>query len=172
MPRNVEIKARIDSVAALAARAAAIATQGPVEIAQDDTFFRCETGRLKLRAFSATEGELIFYRRADAQGPKESFYVRTPTSTPDSLRECLSLAYGRVGRVVKHRTLYLVGRTRVHLDQVEGLGHFMELEVVLGETEPVEVGVAEAHALMATLGVQPSQLVETAYVDLLAAADR
>jgi len=172
MPRNIEIKARIDSVAALAARAAAIATQGPVEIAQDDTFFRCETGRLKLRAFSATEGELIFYRRADAQGPKESFYVRTPTSTPDSLRECLSLAYGRVGRVVKHRTLYLVGRTRVHLDQVEGLGHFMELEVVLGETEPVEVGVAEAHALMATLGVQPSQLVETAYVDLLAAADR
>jgi predicted adenylyl cyclase CyaB len=172
MPRNVEIKARIDSVAALAARAAAIATQGPVEIAQDDTFFRCETGRLKLRAFSATEGELIFYRRADAQGPKESFYVRTPTATPDSLRECLSLAYGRVGRVVKHRTLYLVGRTRVHLDQVEGLGHFMELEVVLGETEPVEVGVAEAHALMATLGVQPAQLVETAYVDLLAAADR
>jgi len=172
MPRNIEIKARIDSVAALAARAAAIATQGPVEIAQDDTFFRCETGRLKLRAFSATEGELIFYRRADAQGPKESFYVRTPTSTPDSLRECLGLAYGRVGRVVKHRTLYLVGRTRVHLDQVEGLGHFMELEVVLGETEPVEVGVAEAHALMATLGVQPSQLVETAYVDLLAAADR
>ena len=172
MPRNIEIKARIDSVAALAARAAAIATQGPVEIAQDDTFFRCETGRLKLRAFSATEGELIFYRRADAQGPKESFYVRTPTSTPDSLRECLGLAYGRVGRVVKHRTLYLVGRTRVHLDQVEGLGHFMELEVVLGETEPVEVGVAEAHALMATLGVQPSQLVDTAYVDLLAAADR
>jgi len=172
MPRNIEIKARIDSVAALAARAAAIATQGPVEIAQDDTFFRCETGRLKLRAFSATEGELIFYRRADAQGPKESFYVRTPTSTPDSLRECLGLAYGRVGRVVKHRTLYLVGRTRVHLDQVEGLGHFMELEVVLGETEPVEVGVAEAHALMATLGVQPSQLVETAYVDLLAAAGR
>jgi len=172
MPRNIEIKARIDSVAALAARAAAIATQGPVEIDQDDTFFRCETGRLKLRAFSATEGELIFYRRADAQGPKESFYVRTPTSTPDSLRECLGLAYGRVGRVVKHRTLYLVGRTRVHLDQVEGLGHFMELEVVLGETEPVEVGVAEAHALMATLGVQPSQLVETAYVDLLAAAGR
>jgi len=171
MPRNVEIKARIDSVAALAARAAAIATQGPVEIAQDDTFFRCETGRLKLRAFSATEGELIFYRRADAQGPKESFYVRTPTSTPDSLRECLSLAYGRVGRVVKHRTLYLVGRTRVHLDQVEGLGHFMELEVVLDETEPVEVGVEEAHALMARLGVQPSQLVETAYVDLLANAD-
>src|SRR3979490_1554433 len=107
MARNIEIKARITSVDAVAPIAAALATRAPIEIAQDDTFFRCETGRLKLRAFSATEGELIFYRRADAQGPKESFYVRPPTSTPDSLRECLSLAYGRAGRVVKHRTLYL-----------------------------------------------------------------
>lgn len=168
MPRNIEIKARIDSVAALALKAAAIATQGPIEIAQDDTFFRCESGRLKLRAFSATEGELIFYRRADAHGPKESFYVRTPTSAPDGLRECLSLAHGAVGRVVKHRTLYLVGRTRVHLDRVQGLGDFMELEVVLEDDEPAEVGVREAHALMARLGVEPSQLVEAAYVDLLA----
>jgi len=170
MARNIEIKARVDDLAELARRAAAIATQGPTEIAQDDTFFRCESGRLKLRAFSATDGELIFYRRADAQGPKESFYVRTPTDTPDSLRECLSLAYGDAGRVVKHRTLYLVGRTRVHLDRVDGLGDFMELEVVLQDAEPVEAGIREAHALMERLGVHPSQLVETAYVDLLAQA--
>jgi len=170
MARNIEIKARVDDLAELACRAAAIATQGPTEIAQDDTFFRCESGRLKLRAFSATDGELIFYRRADAHGPKESFYVRTPTATPDSLRECLSLAYGRAGRVVKQRTLYLVGRTRVHLDRVDGLGDFMELEVVLQDEEPVEAGIREAHALMERLGVHPSQLVETAYVELLAQA--
>jgi predicted adenylyl cyclase CyaB len=168
MARNIEIKARIDSVESLALRTAAIATQGPIEIAQDDTFFRCDSGRLKLRAFSATQGELIFYRRADAQGPKESFYVRTPTSDPDGVRECLSLACGAVGRVAKHRTLYLVGRTRVHLDRVEGLGDFVELEVVLEDDEPAEAGVREAHALMARLGVEPSQLVAAAYVDLLA----
>lgn len=168
MPRNIEIKARLHSVDDIAAKAAAIATAGPTEIHQDDTFFRCETGRLKLRTFSAQEGELIFYQRANASGPKASFYVRTPTASPDSLRECLTLAYGQVGRVVKHRTLYLVGRTCIHLDQVEGLGHFMELEVVLDDAEPAEVGVQEAHALMARLGVEPSQLIETAYVDLLA----
>lgn len=166
MPRNIEIKARIESVAALAPKAAALATEGPFEIAQDDTFFRCESGRLKLRTFSVTEGELIFYRRADQQGPKESFYIRTPTSSPNTLRECLSLAYGLVGRVVKHRTLYLVGRTRVHLDRVEGLGHFLELEVVLEDHEPAEVGAQEARSLMTQLGIQPSQLIETAYVDL------
>ena len=168
MPRNIEIKARIASVVALAQMTAALASEGPTEIAQDDTFFRCESGRLKLRAFSAAKGELIFYRRANQQGPKESFYLRTPTQDPDGLREVLTLAYGQVGRVVKHRTLYLVGRTRVHLDRVEGLGDFAELEVMLEENESAEAGVREAHALMARLGIEPSQLIEDAYVDLLA----
>ena len=123
---------------------------------------------MKLRAFSAAEGELIFYRRADLQGPKESFYLRTPVPNPDSLRETLSLAYGQAGRVVKQRILYRVGRTRVHLDQVESLGSFLELEVVLEDNEPAEAGVREAEALMARLGIEPSQLIGTAYVDLLA----
>ena len=167
MPRNIEIKARLADIAATTERAAALSTEGPTPIAQDDTFFRCDTGRLKLRAFSATDGELIFYRRADQQGPKESFYVRSPTSHVDSLRESLTLAYGQTGRVVKQRTLFLVGRTRVHLDRVDGLGDFLELEVVLNDDEAAEVGMAEAHALMAQLGVGADQLVERAYVDLL-----
>src|SRR5262245_828361 len=105
MPRNVEIKARIESVAALLPKATAVADHGPTEIIQDDTFFRCDTGRLKLRAFSATAGELIYYRRPDQPGPKESFYLISATSTPDALRDCLTLAYGQIGRVRKRRTL-------------------------------------------------------------------
>jgi adenylate cyclase class IV len=158
MPRNIEIKARIASVDALEAITASLAIQGPTEIAQDDIFFCCKSGRLKLRMFSATEGELIFYQRTNERGPKESFYLRVP----------LSLAYGQIGRVVKRRTLYLVGRTRVHLDRVDGLGHFLELEVVLEEGEPCESGAREARALMGRLGIEPSDLIETAYVDLLA----
>jgi predicted adenylyl cyclase CyaB len=167
MPRNIEIKAYIESVVSLLPKVAAIATQGPVEILQDDTFFTCQNGRMKLRAFSEEEGELIFYRRANQHGPKESFYVRSPTSSPASLREALSQAYGLAGRVQKRRTLFIVGRTRVHLDQVKDLGHFLELEVVLQEGESAEAGVQEAHNLMARLGVTPSQLIESAYVDLL-----
>jgi predicted adenylyl cyclase CyaB len=166
--RNIEIKAHVADLAALTARAAAIADEGPVEIRQDDTFFACERGRLKLRAFSATAGELIFYRRADQEGPKESFYVRTPTAAPDSLREVLTLAYGEVGRVRKRRALFMVGRTRIHLDEVEGLGSFMELEVVLREGESAADGVREAEHLMARLQVKTSQLIDRAYVDLLA----
>lgn len=166
MPSNIEIKARIPGVEALVKRAASLADEGPIAIAQDDTFFPCENGRLKLRTFSPDHGELIFYRRADATGPKESFYLRSTTTEPDVMRDALTQAYGHAGRVVKHRTLFLVGRTRIHLDEVEGLGSFLELEVVLRDGESPEDGVREAHSLMAQLGVEATDLVEGAYVDL------
>ena len=167
MPRNIEIKASIERIDDLLPKALAIADQGSVEIEQDDTFFRCDAGRLKLRTLSPSAGELIFYRRADQQGPKESFYQLTPTHEPDRLRETLSLAWGQIGRVQKKRTLLLVGRTRIHLDRVQGLGHFLELEVVLEEDEPLEAGMQEANDIMAQLGVEPSRLIKGAYLDLL-----
>lgn len=172
MPRNVEIKARLDgprALAELAARARALGVEGPREIVQDDTFFRCDNGRLKLRVFADGAGELIFYRRADAAGPKESFYVLAPVADGAALRDALTLAYGQAGRVRKRRELWLAGRTRVHLDDVEGLGAFLELEVVLRDGETTAAGEAEARALLAVLGIAPAQLVEGAYVDLLAA---
>ena len=135
---------------------------------QDDTFFTCARGRLKLRALSADAGQLIFYQRPNHAGPKASCFLIAPTSSPDTVREVLSRAYGQAGRVRKHRTLYRIGRTRVHLDRVENLGNFLELEVVLSEGEPSGPGVEEAHTLMAALGIAPVQLIEGAYVDLLA----
>lgn len=167
MARNIEIKARIDDIDALERAAAALADQGPIEIQQDDTFFRCDAGRLKLRAFADGMGELIFYSRPNAPGPKESTYWISPTPSPDSLRQALTLAYGQVGRVRKRRILYLVGRTRIHLDRVEQLGNFLELEVVLNRAEPAESGVREATALMQRLNISPNQLIESAYIDLL-----
>jgi predicted adenylyl cyclase CyaB len=165
--RNVEIKARITSVEALLPKVEAVADQGPFEIRQDDTYFVCTDGRLKLRMFSKGEGELIYYRRADRQGPKESFYLRSPTTAPEALRESLTLAYGQTGHVEKHRTLFLAGRTRIHLDRVSRLGHFLELEVVLEEHESADVGVREANELLLRLGVERSQLIEGGYFDLL-----
>ena len=94
--------------------------------------------------------------------------MRSSTSTPERLRESLSLAYGQVGRVRKQRTLFLVGRTHLHLDKVEELGHFLELEIPLAEGESAEVGVRAAKKIMQELGVESAQLIECAYVDLLA----
>lgn len=168
MNRNVEIKVRItQNLESLLSRVAAIADHEPNEIFQDDTFFICPNGRLKLRAFSRTEGELIFYQRPDGTEPKVSIYVISETAVPDSLREVLQLAYGDAGRVRKVRTLFRVGRTRVHIDRVEGLGNFLELEVVLAEEEPVESGITVAHELLEKLELSSKQLVAEAYVDLL-----
>jgi predicted adenylyl cyclase CyaB len=140
-----------------------------MEIQQDDTFFECHNGRLKLRTFSESQGELIFYKRDDSPDPKESQYVITPISTPYELRELLVLALGECGRVRKKRTLFLAGKTRIHLDEVEGLGHFMELEVVLSGGETVAQGIETAHRVMRQLGVSDQDLVDRAYVDLLKA---
>jgi adenylate cyclase class IV len=74
LSRNIEIKARIASVEALMPQVQALADEGPVELHQDDTYFVCSAGKLKLRTFSPEKGELIYYRRADQTAPKESFY--------------------------------------------------------------------------------------------------
>jgi predicted adenylyl cyclase CyaB len=167
MPRNIEIKARIAGVAALRPLAARLADTGPTIIEQDDTFFACPHGRLKLRDQFGAGAELIFYQRADERGPKESFYLRVPVPDPNALRELLQLAHGQTGRVRKRRMLFLVGRTRIHLDVVEGLGEFLELEVVLRDGESAEEGGVEAGRIMAQLDVTPQQLIQGAYVDLL-----
>jgi adenylate cyclase len=73
---------------------------------------------------------------------------------------------------VKQRTLFLAQRTRIHLDAVEGLGDFLELEVVLEDHEAVADGIQVADVILAQLGVERSQLVEGAYLDLLGQADR
>lgn len=167
MHRNVEIKARIANIKDLEDKVAGIADGEPTEIVQDDTFFKCANGRLKLRTFPEDRGELIFYKRADESGPKECYYLISKTSEPSTLREALNLAYGEIGRVQKRRLLYFVGRTRIHLDRVKGLGNFLELEVVLNDRESSEDGIEEAKTILCQLGVKDAQLVEGAYVDLL-----
>jgi catechol 2,3-dioxygenase-like lactoylglutathione lyase family enzyme len=111
--RNVEIKARVADLAVVEARARALATEGPVDLVQDDTFFAHANGRLKLRQFADGGGELIHYVRADESGPKTSEYVIAPAPSPDLLRETLARAYGTAGRVRKKRRVYVAERTRI-----------------------------------------------------------
>ena len=172
MARNVEVKARIDSVEALLPRARALADGDAERIEQDDTFFACTHGRLKLRDFGDGSGELIHYERADDSGPKLSDYVRASTSDAAALRDALSRAHAVIGRVRKTRLLLLAGPTRIHLDRVEDLGDFMELEVVLRDGQSKADGSAIAEALLARLGIAQQQCLAGSYFDLLTAATR
>ena len=167
MSRNIEIKASVRDLAALRKRVEPLADKGPRTLHQEDTFFLCPKGRLKLRRLSQHEGELIAYRRSNSVEPRESDYVISATSEPDTLAEALIRALGVRGVVRKRRTLFLVGQTRVHLDEVEGLGAFLELEVVLRPEQSPSEGRRTARELMARLKIEEGDLVGPAYIDLL-----
>lgn len=169
MPRNIEIKARVANPGQLAERARRIATSGPHHLSQHDVFFNCAHGRLKLRRFADGSGELIAYQRADESGPKTSDYQLVACADPEGLAAALSTALGVLGEVRKQRTLWLAARTRIHLDEVADLGHFVELEVVLADGEATADGELEAARLMSSLGIDEESLVAAAYIDLLAA---
>ncbi|MDR3633212.1 MAG: class IV adenylate cyclase [Isosphaeraceae bacterium] len=167
MPTNIEIKARVPDLGRLRAVVESLG-DGPVEVLdQEDLFFATANGRLKLRILGAEHAELILYHRADSTGPKPSNYLIAPTSDPAALRAILTAVLEPIGVVQKRRWVYRVGQTRVHLDQVKGLGAFLELEVVLRPDQPERDGVAIAARLMEQLGIVNDQLVEGAYVDLL-----
>ena len=171
MARNIEIKARIASVEELLPVARAVTGHEPELIAQDDSFFAVPRGRLKLRQFADGSAELIHYQRADTGDAKASDYVRVPVPDADGLREALARACGLAGRVRKQRWLLLAEQggssTRIHVDRVEGLGDFMELEVVLREGQTDAEGAEVAEALMQALGLAGAERIAGAYLDLL-----
>lgn len=129
MPTNVEIKAKLhtkehfEETKQLAEK---LSDQPLQVIVQEDTFFHSMNGRLKLRALSPEVGQLIFYDRTDASGPKQSFYDISETKEPAKLKTVLEKALGLVGVVAKKRYLYMVGQTRVHLDEVDIHSHIEE----------------------------------------------
>jgi predicted adenylyl cyclase CyaB len=167
MPANIEIKARLADPEALLETARKLATAPPEIIQQTDTFFQVSAGRLKVREFADGSGELIFYRRPDTEGPKTSDYAISRTSDGAALRQVLAAVLPVRGVVRKTRRLLMAGRTRIHLDQVEKLGSFLELEVVLDEGEDPARAEAEAADLMRRLGITSADLVSGAYIDLL-----
>ena len=167
MPANIEIKARVRDFVDIRSRAEKLSDTSVEVIPQEDTFFSVPQGRLKLRVLAPDHGELIYYTRPDQEGPKRSDYHIAHTSDPENLKHVLELAYGVRGMVKKTRYLYIVGQTRVHLDDVEGLGQFMELEVVMKERQSDAEGQAIAEDLMSSLGVERNDLIDGAYMDLL-----
>jgi predicted adenylyl cyclase CyaB len=168
MSRNVEIKAVLRDRDSIIAAAARRSDSVPEMISQHDFFFRCGAGRLKLRVFEPDCGELIQYEREDLAGPRSSQYQIAYTSTPEIMLDILTRTLGRIGEVKKTRILFLIGQTRVHIDTVEGLGDFLELEVVLRPEQTEADGRRIAEELLNEFGIKNDQLIAKAYVDLIA----
>ena len=135
-------------------------------LVQHDTFFDAPLGRLKLRDFGDGRAELISYRRPDTVEARGSDFFVFPVSDPTGLRATLAHALVTGGTVRKRRHLLLYRHTRIHLDDVEGLGPFVELETVMSGQSESE-GHAELEYVAAALALKPEDSVPRPYVELL-----
>ncbi|XP_076619414.1 uncharacterized protein LOC143340903 [Colletes latitarsis] len=169
MMRNIEIKAKIDDPEFLVSRVKQLTNADSIIIKQHDTFFKVKEGRLKLRIFEDGSGELLYYIRSNTLGPKLCTYEKTVLNADAcvGIKNILTASNGIIGTVKKTRKLYMIDQTRVHIDEVEGLGNFMELEVVLTNEQDLEVGEKIAEDLMAKFNIKSEDLIAEAYVDLL-----
>ena len=168
MARNVEIKAKVGGWEEMRARIAQL-VHGPGEkLEQEDIFFSVPRGRMKLRTVNG-RCELIYYFRDNVPRARESNYLIIPVEDGSRTREMLAAVHGEVGVVRKTRWLFISGQTRIHLDRVEELGDFVELEVVLREGQSLQDGEAIARGLMAKLSISNDQLLDRAYFDFLKA---
>lgn len=168
MPLNVEIKAPckdLEHVHGLLVRAGAD-FQGTDH--QVDQYFLVPEGRLKLRR-GPIENSLIFYRRAECTGPKTSEVSLYHPQDPDALAEVLVHALPVWVTIDKERRIYFHGNVKFHLDQVTGLGDFVEIEAIDRDgTHTHDDLAAQCRAWMTRLGISPEDGVPQSYSDMMA----
>ncbi len=134
---------------------------------QVDTYFRADSGRLKLRE-GAIENNLIWYQRPDQEGPKTSHCVLYKTEKGSVLKNILSDAMGVMVVVEKEREIYFIENIKIHLDLVKGLGTFLEIEAQSEEGDKSEELLhSQCIQLMDEFGVRSNDLLSESYSDLL-----
>jgi predicted adenylyl cyclase CyaB len=164
---NVEIKARCKNIShireiLLGEKAKFIGLDHQV-----DTYYSVPNGRLKLRQ-GKIENALIHYQRDNIQGPKQSQVKFYRLSKADELNDILQHALAILTVVDKKREIYFIGNVKFHLDQVKGLGNFVEIEAI------DDSGVYTAQELqqqctgyMEKFNIQQQDLISTSYSDML-----
>jgi adenylate cyclase class 2 len=170
--RNVEAKFRLGDHDAARVKALAAGFVPHGELLQRDTFFITPNGKLKLREESADGGPptaaLIYYERSGAGAQMLSNYEIVAVAQADAMRAMLVAALGIRGEVRKCRTLLMRRNVRLHLDEVDGLGSFGEIEAVLGPADAVEGAQAEVGEILRALGVPSADLLDSSYFELMA----
>jgi predicted adenylyl cyclase CyaB len=164
--QNIELKARLTDLDRARRIAAKLATKRLEPQHQIDTYFHCRSGRLKLRQIDGLTTQLIWYERPDREGPKASDYRLVPVANPETLKAALSGALGVRTVVEKRREIFLWHNVRIHLDEVTGLGAFLEFEAVLGPEVEAAAGHAQVEDLIGRFGIAPSDLLSGSYGEM------
>ena len=139
---------------------------------QVDTYFRCAKGRLKFREGNI-EYSLIHYDRQDEAGPKDSLVTLYHPERNSALKEILSNSLDILVIVRKRREIYFIDNVKFHIDIVDTLGSFVEIEAidVTGAIGKDALKI-QCDEFMRLFGIQPEDLLTSSYSDMLLAAGR
>lgn len=135
---------------------------------QTDTYFNVPNGRLKLREGNI-ENNLIYYERSNQAGPKDSFFRLVKTEDSTGLKEALAKAMGIKVEVKKSREIYFIRNVKFHIDEVPGLGSFVEIEA--GNNLAPEMTrdqlKEQCEYYLQQFAIRPEDLLEMSYSDML-----
>lgn len=164
---NIEIKARCSDLSLIRQYLLSNAAEFKGVDQQVDTYFVVPNGRLKLREGNI-ENNLIFYERTNQAGPKDSHFQLVKVADATGLKELLTKSNGVKVVVSKSREIYYIGNVKFHLDEVPGLGSFVEIEAgnMLADLSAGELK-AQCDFYCREFGIREEDLVETSYSDLL-----
>ncbi len=167
MGKNVELKARVRDLAEARKTAAALGARYMGLQEQVDTYFPVVQGRLKLRQIDGLRAELIWYARPDLAQARTSLYHRAPVANPETVKTVLAAALGVLAVVHKRREIFLWQNVRIHLDEVAGLGAFLEFEAALGDDQPEAEGQAPLAHLVQLFHIPSEALVPVSYAEMI-----
>ena len=167
MPLNVEIKAHCSHPQQIKNILEAQQADFKGVDHQVDTYFNVPNGRLKLREGNI-ENALIHYQRSNDKGPKRSEVILYQAPANPNLKEALSTAIGVKVVVDKQRAIYFINNVKFHVDQVKGLGSFVEIEVIdtTGRFNEKELQ-QQCEKYMALFQIQEKDLIDVSYSDLM-----
>jgi adenylate cyclase class 2 len=167
MAQNIEFKAKGPGHQLLRSRAQELGAELQGILHQHDTYFKVSQGRKKIRKIAGSHSELITYFRSDARQARQSTYHVKRLIFPEITKFMLKMRHGTLAEVVKQRELWLWKSVRIHLDKVEGLGEFMELEAVVSNAGSLEEAQSQCHAVMDKLEITEADMIASSYCDML-----
>jgi predicted adenylyl cyclase CyaB len=165
MPANLEIKARLTDVKSAIHVAHSIHADHAGILRQKDTYYRVPQGRLKLRQISGKHSELIFYKRSEKSDRRKSDFHILSVNDPSGVDRFLRKAFPVIGVIVKKRILFLKNETRIHIDEVKGLGNFLEFEVPIKSN--LKLARKQLNELIKIFGISKQDFIKKSYIDCL-----
>ncbi len=165
MPKNLEVKARTQRTDAALNVARSLPASFEGTLFQVDTYFRIQHGRLKLREINQKQAELIYYNRPEDDIQRISDFEIYPCSALEKIKSILEQSLGILTVVTKERQLFLYQSTRIHIDEVENLGSFIEFEVPL--IDSMSEAKKTMNFLIDKFGIKEADYELHSYLDLM-----